>query len=61
MSLKSKTHQQQFALKFPRDLGDGLVLRLATPDDTEALAQFSGRVFGRDNTSMKWRYCTRAI
>ena len=49
MSLKSKIHQQQFALKLPRDLGNGLVLRLTTPDDAESLAQFSGRVFGRDN------------
>lgn len=53
MSLKSKTLVQQFALpsyQLPRDLGDGLVLRFATPDDAEPLAQFTGRVFGRDNT-----------
>lgn len=28
-------------LNLPRDLGDGLVLRWATPDDTEELAQFN--------------------
>jgi ribosomal protein S18 acetylase RimI-like enzyme len=32
----------------PQDLGDGLILRLATLDDAEPLAQLSGRVFGRD-------------
>lgn len=32
----------------PRDLGDGLVLRFATPADTEQVAQLNGRVFGRD-------------
>jgi hypothetical protein len=32
----------------PRDLGDGLVLRWATPADREPLAQFNGRVHGRD-------------
>lgn len=40
------THQLD---RLPRDLGDGLVLRLATPHDAEALAQFFGRVFGRDH------------
>ncbi len=35
-------------VRLPRDLGDGLVLRNATRDDTEPLAQFNGRVFGRD-------------
>jgi hypothetical protein len=52
MSLKSQMFQQQFALamqQLPRELGDGLVLRFATPNDTEPLAQFTGRVFGRDN------------
>ena len=51
MSLKSKTLQQQFVLTpnlLPRDLGDGLVLRVATTHDTEPLAEFTGRVFGRD-------------
>ncbi len=33
----------------PRELGAGLVLRFATPQDTEAVAQFYGRVFGRDH------------
>ncbi|MBI4770687.1 MAG: GNAT family N-acetyltransferase, partial [Chloroflexi bacterium] len=33
----------------PRDLGDGLILRFATPADTEPLAQFNGRVHGRDH------------
>jgi|GEM_PF-4736611 hypothetical protein len=27
-----------------------MLLRVATPDDTEPLAQFTGRVFGRNNT-----------
>lgn len=40
------THQLD---RRPRELGDGLVLRFARPDDTEALAQFFGRVFGRDH------------
>jgi len=51
MSLKSQTLQQQFELMqhaMPRDLGDGLVLRATTPSDTEPLAEFTGRVFGRD-------------
>jgi hypothetical protein len=30
----------------PRELGDGLVLRFATPADAEALAQFNGRIHG---------------
>jgi GNAT superfamily N-acetyltransferase len=29
------------ALNLPQSLGNGLVLRLATPDDTEALAEFN--------------------
>lgn len=33
----------------PCDLGKGLVLRFATPGDTEALAQFNGRVHGDDH------------
>jgi len=33
----------------PRDLGDGLVLRFATPGDTEALAQFNGRIHGTEH------------
>lgn len=32
----------------PRDLGDGLVLRYATPADVEALAQFNGRIHGSE-------------
>jgi len=32
----------------PRDLGDGLALRFATPADAEPLAQFNGRLHGRD-------------
>lgn len=51
MSLKSPTLETPFKLahlNLPRDLGDGLVLRLATVDDTEPLAQFTGRVFGRE-------------
>ena len=52
MSLKTQSLSQQFALAsvtLPRDLGDGLVLRTTTPDDTESLAQFNGHVFGRDH------------
>ncbi len=33
------THEDTFSL--PRDLGDGLTLRWATPDDAEAVAQFN--------------------
>jgi hypothetical protein len=33
------THEDPFGL--PRDLGDGLTLRWATPDDAEAVAQFN--------------------
>ncbi len=33
------THEEPFGL--PRDLGDGLTLRWATPDDAEAVAQFN--------------------
>jgi predicted N-acetyltransferase YhbS len=54
MSLKPKILQQQFALaahQLPRDLGDGLVIRIATPADTEPLAQLGGRVFGRETFS----------
>jgi len=32
----------------PRDLGDGLVLRFATPTDVEAVAQFNGRIHGSE-------------
>src|SRR5512136_1994964 len=32
----------------PRDLGDGLVLRFATPADVEALAQFNARIHGSE-------------
>lgn len=33
------THEEPFGL--PRDLGDGLTLRWATPDDAETVAQFN--------------------
>jgi predicted acetyltransferase len=33
---------------FEQDLGDGLSLRFATPDDTEPLAQFNGGLHGDD-------------
>lgn len=49
MSLKSQILQEQFTVTqnlLPQDLGDGLVLRFATPNDTEPLAEFTGRVFG---------------
>ena len=32
----------------PRDVGDGLVLRFATPADVEALAQFNGHIHGSE-------------
>ena len=51
MSLKSETLKQAFAPaepQLPRDLGDGLALRRATAADAEPLAQFHGRVFGRE-------------
>ncbi len=34
------------ARSLPRDLGDGLVLRFATPADAEEIAQFNGRIHG---------------
>jgi hypothetical protein len=41
-----------------RELGDGLILRRATPADAEALAAFNGRVFGEpgapNETSVDW-------
>jgi hypothetical protein len=52
MSLKSPTLKQQIELMqyaLPRDLGNGLVLRVATPDDAEPLAQLNGNVFGREH------------
>jgi hypothetical protein len=52
MSLKSETLKQAFASAeplLPLDLGDGLVLRRATVADSEPLAQFHGRVFGREH------------
>ncbi len=52
MSLKSRTLQEEFLIaenSLPRDLGDGLIMRLATSADAEPLAQFNGRVFGRDH------------
>ena len=54
MSLKSETLKKEFMLaqnQLPRDLGDGLVIRTATPSDTEPLAQLVGRVFGRETFS----------
>jgi hypothetical protein len=51
MSLKSHTLKSQIELMqyaLPRDLGDGLVLRVASRDDAEPLAQFNGRTFGRE-------------
>lgn len=51
MSLKSETLTQAFASTeplLPFDLGDGLVLRRAAVADSEPLAQFHGRVFGRE-------------
>jgi predicted N-acetyltransferase YhbS len=52
MSLKSQILKQQIEWMpsaLPRDLGDGLVLRAATPDDAESVAQLVGRVFGREH------------
>jgi predicted N-acetyltransferase YhbS len=54
MSLKSETLKQGFItarIDLPRDLGNGLVIRIATPADTEPLAQLVGRVFGRETFS----------
>ncbi|MBI4787159.1 MAG: GNAT family N-acetyltransferase [Chloroflexi bacterium] len=51
MSLKPQILKQQFTLaetNLPRDLGDGLVLRLATAADAEAVAQFNAANLGRD-------------
>jgi ribosomal protein S18 acetylase RimI-like enzyme len=51
-SLKVGLPEMKVALahtQLPRALGDGLILRTAMPDDTEPLAQFCGRVFGRDH------------
>ncbi len=52
MSLKSQTLKQAFTTSqnhLPRDLGDGLLVRIAIPDDTELLADLVGRAFGRDH------------
>lgn len=52
MSLKPSILKQQFTLTdthLPRDLGEGLVLRSATAADAEPLAQFNGRIHGRDH------------
>ncbi|HEX7586887.1 MAG TPA: GNAT family N-acetyltransferase [Anaerolineae bacterium] len=51
MSLKSETLKQAFAPaepQLPRDLGEDLVLRRATAADSDPLALFHGRVFGRE-------------
>ncbi len=51
MSLKSPTLKQQIELMqyaLPRHLDDGLVMRIATPDDAESLARFNGHTFGRE-------------
>ncbi len=51
MSIKSNRIKEQMASLqggMPRDLGDGLVLRFATLQDSERLAQFNGRIFGKD-------------
>jgi len=37
-------HQRSQAHTILRDLGDGLILRRSTPDDTEALAAFNARI-----------------
>ncbi len=50
MSLKPKVLKEYFAEGIvPRDLGNGLVLRYATAADAEPLAQFNGRIHGRDH------------
>ncbi len=52
MSLKPSILKKQFevteSLALPRELGDGLRLRHATPADCEPLAQFNGRIHGVD-------------
>jgi hypothetical protein len=40
-------HRRTQAHTILRDLGDGLILRRATPDDAEALAAFNARRTGR--------------
>ena len=38
-------HRRTQAHTILRDLGDGLILRRATPDDAEALATFNAQIF----------------
>ncbi|MDQ6834264.1 MAG: GNAT family N-acetyltransferase, partial [Chloroflexota bacterium] len=38
----------------PRDLGDGLVLRRATVDDTDRLADFNATIHGNDGEPDEW-------
>ncbi|MBN1991687.1 MAG: GNAT family N-acetyltransferase [Anaerolineae bacterium] len=41
-------------LNLPRPLGDGLVLRLAAPEDTEAVAEFNSRIHLMDGEPMSF-------
>jgi hypothetical protein len=47
-TLSCKTQLTWVENHLSRDLGDGLVLRFATPADAEPLAQFNGSLHGRD-------------
>jgi len=46
--LKPQLTVADAARSLPRDLGDGLVPRFATPADAEALAQFNGCIHGQE-------------
>jgi hypothetical protein len=49
-------------LNLPRSLGDGLVLRLATPADTEAVAEFNTQIHLEDNEPVNFlRDWTRVL
>lgn len=41
--------QEDRRLNLPRDLGNGLTLRRATPADKDAIVEFNSRIFGEDN------------
>ncbi len=42
-------HQENNKLNLPRDLGEGLTLRRATPADKQAVIEFDSRIFAEDN------------
>lgn len=49
------------SINLPRSLGEGLVLRLATPADTEALAVFNARLLAHGPEGPILDYWTRAL